>query len=668
MDVATSKGIDTLCVNTIRALSMDAVQKANSGHPGTPMGMAGIGYILWTRYLKHNPRNPQWPNRDRFVLSMGHASMLLYSLLHLTGYDLTLDDIKDFRQWQSRTAGHPEFGLAPGVETTTGPLGQGFANGVGMAIAEQFLAAQFNRPGHSIVDHYTYAFCSDGDLMEGISYEAASLAGHLKLGKLIYFYDDNKISIDGSTEITFSENVRQRFEALGWHVQEIDGMDLKQIGTAIEVAKVTSDRPSLIISPTHIGYPSPNKQDTSAAHGAPLGEDEVRLTKEVMDWPDEPFHVPEEALEEFRQCVGRGEAAQAEWQERFDQYRGEFPEEAQRFEAQMAGNLPKGWDEAIPEFKPDDGPLATRKAGRKVLNAFARKIPNLIGGSADLVSSTNTVVEDSGSFNADDRSGRNFHFGIREHAMGSITNGMAAHGGVIPFGSTFFVFSDYQRPAIRLAALSGFHNIFVFTHDSVGLGEDGPTHQPIEHLASLRAMPDLVVIRPADANETSYAWKVALDRTGPSAIVLTRQGLPILGRNQYALADGLTHGAYILSEAEGGDPKAIIIATGSEVRVALEAQKQLQESGTPTRVVSMPSWELFAEQPQSYRDEVLPPSVSARVSVEAGATLGWERWIGREGIAIGIDRFGASAPGKVVLEKLGISTDSVVRRVKMLLL
>jgi transketolase len=594
--------------------------------------------------------------------------MLLYSLLHLTGYDLSLEDIKDFRQWQSKTAGHPEVGLAPGVETTTGPLGQGFANGVGMAIAEQFLGAQFNRPNHTIVDHYTYAFCSDGDIMEGLSYEAASLAGHLKLGKLIYFYDDNKISIDGSTDITFSEDVRRRFEALGWHVQEIDGMDLEQIGTAIEVAKVTSDRPSLIIAPTHIGFPSPNKQDTPAAHGAPLGEDEVRLTKRVMGWPDEPFHIPEEALAEFRQCQDRGEVAETEWRARFDKYRDEFPDEAQRFEAQMAGNLPKGWDGAVPEFKPDDGPIATRKAGRKVLNAFAERIPNLIGGSADLVESTNTVVESSDSFGANDRSGRNFHFGIREHAMGSISNGMAAHGGVIPFGSTFFVFSDYQRPAIRLAALSGFHNIFVFTHDSVALGEDGPTHQPIEHLASLRAMPNLVVIRPADANETSYAWKIALERTGPSVIALTRQGLPILDRSQYASADGLTQGAYILSEADGGNPKAIIIATGSEVHVALDAQKQLQESGTPTRVVSMPSWELFAEQPQAYRDQVLPPTVTARVSVEAGATLGWERWIGRDGIAIGIDRFGASAPGKVVLEKLGFSVEGVVRRVKMLLL
>jgi transketolase len=668
MTVATTTRIDTLCVNTIRALSMDAVQKANSGHPGTPMGMAGPGYVLWTRYLKHNPRNPLWPDRDRFVLSMGHASMLLYSLLHLTGYDLTLDDIKDFRQWQSKTAGHPEFGLAPGIETTTGPLGQGFANGVGMAIAEQFLSAQFNRPGHTIVDHYTYAFCSDGDVMEGVSYEAASLAGHLKLGKLVYFYDKNQISIDGDTNITYSEDVRGRFEALGWHVQEIDGMDLPQIGTAIEVAKVTADRPSMIIAPTHIGYPSPNKQDTAAAHGAPLGEDEVRLTKEVMGWPDEQFHIPAEALAEFRLCIDRGKESEAEWQTRFDKYRAEFPEDAQRFEAQMAGQLPSGWDKTIPVFNPDDGPIATRKAGRKVLNAFAKHIPNLIGGSADLVASTNTVVEDSGSFSADDRSGRNFHFGIREHAMGSTGNGIAAHGGVIPFGSTFFVFSDYQRPAIRLAALSDFHNIFIFTHDSVGLGEDGPTHQPIEHLASLRAMPNLVVLRPADANETGYAWKVALERTGPSVIVLTRQGLPILDRSRYAAADGLLRGAYVLSEAEGDDPKAIIIATGSEVHVALDAQKQLQASGTPIRVVSMPCWELFAEQPQSYRDGVLPPSITARASVEAGATLGWERWIGRDGIAIGIDRFGASAPGKVVLEKLGISAESVVRRVRMLLL
>jgi len=664
--VVTDDKLDTLCINTIRALSMDAVQKANSGHPGTPMGMATLAYILWTQHLRHNPTNPHWADRDRFVLSMGHASMLLYSMLHLTGYDVSLDDIKNFRQWGSKTPGHPEVGHTPGVEVTTGPLGQGFANGVGLAIAEQFLAAQFNRPGHSIVDHYTYAFCSDGDLMEGVAYEAASLAGHLKLGKLIYFYDANQITIDGSSTITLTEDVAKRFEGMEWHVQTIDGMDAAQIGPAIEAAQAATDKPSLIIAPTHIGFPSPNKQDTASAHGSPLGEDEIKLTKEVMGWPDEKFRVPEDALARFRQCVERGKQFEADWQKRLDTYRKDFPDDAARFETQMAGKLPDGWETALPLFKPEDGPVATRKAGRKVLNAFAEKIPNLIGGAADLAASTLTVVDRSPSFSSDDRSGRNFHFGIREHAMGSLGNGMAAHGGVIPFGSTFFVFSDYQRPAIRLAALSEYHNIFVFTHDSVGLGEDGPTHQPVEHLASLRAMPNLVVLRPADANEVSWAWKVALERRGPSVIVLTRQSLPILDRTKYPSAEGLTRGAYTLSEATEGKPKAIIIATGSEVAVALKGQEALAKEGIPVRVVSMPSWELFEQQSQDYRDSVLPPSVTARVSVEAASSLGWERWVGMNGKIIGIDRFGASAPASVVFEQLGITVANVADHVRAL--
>jgi len=663
----TEQELDQLCINTIRTLSMDAVQKANSGHPGTPMGMAGLAYTLWTKHLRFNPANPQWANRDRFVLSMGHASMLLYSMLHLTGYDLTLDDLKNFRQWESRTPGHPEFHHTPGVEVTTGPLGQGFANGVGMAIAEQFLGAQFNRPGHTIVDHYVYAFCSDGDLMEGVTSEAASIAGHLKLGKLIYFYDANQITIDGHTSITFTEDVGKRFEAYGWHVQHVDGMDIAQANAAIERAKSEPERPSLIIAPTHIGYPSPNKQDTSAAHGSPLGEDEVRLTKEKMGWPpDAHFLIPDEVLAHMRHCRERGGQLEADWKAKFADYRGKFAKEAAQFEAQIAGELPDGWEAALPVFKPGDGPIATRKTGRKVLNVFAQKIPNLIGGSADLAESNLTVVEGSPSFSAEDRSGRNIHFGIREHAMGSIGNGMAAHGGVIPFGSTFLIFSDYQRPAIRLAALSGHRNIFVFTHDSVGLGEDGPTHQPIEHLSSLRAMPNVVVLRPADANETAWTWRFALGHSGPSVIALTRQNLPILDQTVYGSAAGVMKGAYVLSDAKNTDPRAIIMATGSEVSVALDAQRTLASANIPVRVVSMPSWELFEQQDQSYRDAVLPPTITARVSVEAAATLGWERWVGTRGHAIGIDRFGASAPGGTVMQKLGITVDNVVAQVKEL--
>ncbi|MBD3299147.1 MAG: transketolase [candidate division Zixibacteria bacterium] len=663
----TQQQLDQLCINTIRTLSMDAVQKANSGHPGTPMGMAGIGYALWTQRLKHNPGNPLWPDRDRFVLSMGHASMLLYSLLYLTGYKVTLDDIKDFRQWESITPGHPEAKLTPGVETTTGPLGQGFGNGVGMAIAEAFLAQQFNRPGHTIVDHHIYAFCSDGDIMEGVASEAASLAGHLKLNKLIYFYDQNQISIDGDTAKTFTEDVGKRFESYDWHVQHIDGMDHTQVGPAIERAQKETGKPSLIISPTHIGYPSPNKQDTASAHGSPLGEDEVRLTKEKLDWPaDEQFRIPAEALVVFRECQERGNQWEREWNEKFDAYRKEHPELAAQFERQMKGELPDGWDRDLPEFDPNDDPLATRKAGKKILGTIAKTVPNLIGGSADLVSSTGTEFPDSGSFSADDRSGRNIHFGVREHAMGSLGNGMAAHGGIIPMGSTFLIFSDYQRPTIRLAALSHFQNIFVYTHDSVGLGEDGPTHQPIEHMASLRAIPNLVTLRPADPNETTYAWKVAMERTdGPTAMALTRQGVPILDRSRYAPAEGTLRGAYVLSDAD--EAKAIIIATGSEVSVALAAQDALAQETIPVRVVSMPSWELFAVQDPSYRDEVLPPSITARVSVEAASTFGWERWVGQYGKKVGIDRFGASAPGKMVLTELGINTDTVVQQVKSLL-
>lgn len=657
--------LDDLCVNTIRALAMDAVQKANSGHPGTPMGMAGLGYVLWTGYLRHNPKNPTWPDRDRFVLSMGHASMLIYSLLHLTGYDLPLDEIETFRQWGSRTPGHPESGHTPGVETTTGPLGQGIANAVGMAIAERFLAAQFNRDGHIIVDHRTYVFCSDGDLMEGVAYEAASLAGHLQLGKLICFYDANGISIDGSTTLTLSEDVAARFGSMGWHVLTIDGMNLGEIGPAIEAAQAETTRPSMIISPTRIGYPSPNKTDRASAHGAPLGDEEVRLTKEAMGWPsDRSFEIPEAALTVFRQCIERGARLESEWKQKFESYTKAFPEDSARFLAQMKGDLPDGWDSELPSFDTKQGGMATRNAGKTVLNTLARRIPNLIGGSADLSESTLTVIEGGGSHSSTNPAGRNIHFGIREHAMGSLGNGMAAHGGVIPFGSTFLIFSDYQRPAIRLAALSGFHNLFIFSHDSVALGEDGPTHQPVEHLASLRAMPNLVVLRPADANETAWAWKAALAHKGPSVIALTRQKLPILDRNRYASPSGVLQGAYILSETDDCEPEAIIIATGSEVHLALDAQDALAKEGLPVRVVSMPSWELFAAQPKAYRDHILPSHVETRVAVEAASPLGWERWVGAKGVIIGIDRFGASAPGGVIMEKLGFTVENVVRHVR----
>ncbi|MBF8297999.1 MAG: cbbT, partial [candidate division NC10 bacterium] len=542
---------DQLCINTIRTLAMDAVQKANSGHPGLPMGAAAMAYVLWTRFLRHHPTNPSWPNRDRFILSAGHGCMLLYSLLHLTGYDLPLDELKRFRQWGSRTPGHSEYGLTPGVETTTGPLGQGFGNGVGMAIAERFLANHFNRPGYRIVDHYVYAIVSDGDLMEGISSEAASLAGHLGLGKLIYLYDDNRITIDGSTSLAFTENVGQRFEAYGWHVQRVDGNDLKEVEAALSAAQAATERPSLIIARTHIAYGSPNKQDTAEAHGAPLGEEEIKLTKRALGWPLEPaFYIPDEALAHFREALQRGRAWEAQWQAQFDAYAAAHPELAAEWRTVMNGRLPEGWADKLPAFTPGGGSMATREASGKVLNAIAPHLPTLIGGSADLTPSNNTYLKGYGDFQRDNVGARNLHFGVREHAMGSILNGMALHGGVIPYGGTFLIFSDYMRPAIRLAALSHIHVIYVFTHDSIGLGEDGPTHEPIEHLASLRAMPNLTVIRPADANETAVAWRVALEhRGGPVALALTRQKLPVLDRTTLASADLLRRGAYVLTDA-----------------------------------------------------------------------------------------------------------------------
>jgi transketolase len=651
-------------------LAVDAVEKARSGHPGMPMGTAALAYVLWTRFLKHNPVNPQWPNRDRFVLSAGHGSMLLYSLLHLTGYDLPLSQLKEFRQWSSRTPGHPEYALTPGVETTTGPLGQGFANGVGMAIAEAFLAERFNRPGHTIVDHYTYAIVSDGDLMEGVASEAASLAGHLQLGKLIYLYDDNDISIDGSTDLTFTEQVDRRFQAYGWHVQEItDGNDLPAIDAALRAAQAERTKPSLIIVHTHIAYGSPGKQDTAEAHGAPLGAEEVKRTKEFFGWPQEPsFYLPEEALAHFREAVERGRTWETAWQSGFAAYAVAHPELAADWQRALRRELPPGWDASLPTFRADQGAMATRVASGHVLNAVAPVISTLIGGSADLATSNNTLLRGAGEFSAQHRGGRNIYFGVREHGMGAILNGLAYHGSVIPFGATFLIFSDYMRPAIRLAALSELPVIYVFTHDSIGLGEDGPTHQPIEHLAALRAIPQLTVIRPADANETTVAWRVALTHQhGPVALVLTRQNLPIFDRTQMAAAAGLEQGAYTLREAEGASPDIILIATGSEVVLAVEAYQQLVQHGVRARVVSMPSWELFAQQPQAYRESVLPASVRKRLAIEAGVPQGWRDYIGPEGDIIGMTRFGASAPGPVAMDKFGFNVPNVVARALQLL-
>jgi transketolase len=660
--------LDQLCINTIRTLAMDAVQKANSGHPGLPMGMADVAYVLWTRFLRHNPANPDWPDRDRFLLSAGHGSMLLYGLLHLTGYDLPLEQLESFRQWDSRTPGHPEYGLTPGVETTTGPLGQGFANGVGMAIAERFLAATFNRPGFPIFDHYTYAIVSDGDLMEGVSHEAASLAGHLGLDKLIYLYDDNEISIEGSTDITFTEDVPARFRAYGWHVQEVDGYDLDGIEAAIRAAQEETERPALIVCHTHIAYGSPNKQDTAAAHGAPLGEGEVALTKKALGWsPDAHFFIPEEALAVFRRALEQGERAEAEWKEAFTRYQEAYPEEAVLLETLWAGELPAGWADALPTFTPADGPLATRKASGAVLNALAPALPTLIGGSADLAPSTSTLLKGYDDFQRATPAGRNLRFGVREHNMGAVLNGMALHGGLIPYGATFLVFSDYMRPPVRLAAIMHLPVVYVWTHDSVWVGEDGPTHQSVEQLAALRAIPDLVVVRPADANETAAAWRVALERRhGPTALALTRQKVPVLSETSRDPAETVARGAYVLAESIG-IPDVILIASGSEVYLALEARDLLAQKGVAVRVVSMPSWELFDAQPESYREAVLPPQVTTRLAVEAGVTQGWAKYVGLGGDVMGLERFGASAPYKVLMEKFGFTAEAVAERALRLL-
>jgi transketolase len=660
----TTEQLDQRCVNTIRMLAADAVQKAKSGHPGMPMGAAAMAYVLWTRVLKHNPGNPAWPDRDRFVLSAGHGSMLLYALLHLTGYGLSLEDLRQFRQWESRTPGHPEYGHTPGVETTTGPLGQGFATGVGMAIAERWLAAQFNRPGHTLVDHYTYAVVSDGDLMEGVASEAASLAGHLKLGKLIYLYDDNKISIDGSTDLAFTEEVGRRFEAYHWHVQRVaDGNDLDAVDAAIRAAQAETGRPSLIVCRTHIGFGSPNKQDTNKAHGEPLGDEEVKLTKQKLGWPESPtFLVPDDVQAEFRKAVERGKAREAEWQQRAKAYAAVFPAEAARWEQFVGGLLPAGWDAALPKYAPGAAAVATRAVSGKVIQAVYAQVGNLVGGSADLAPSNNTYVAEGGEFQAASPGGRNFRFGVREHAMGALANGMALHGGLRPYVATFLVFSDYMRPAIRLAALMGAPVIYIFTHDSIGLGEDGPTHQPIEHVMALRAIPGLRVIRPADAMETVEAWRAALTHRGPTCLILTRQNLSILDRTQAQSEGGVERGAYVLAEAPGGKPKVVLIATGSEVEVAVGAQTILQEKGIGARVVSMPSWELFEAQPKAYRDAVLPPAVTARLAVEAGTPLGWHRYVGLQGDVVGMARFGSSAPAKVLFERFGFTPANVAAR------
>jgi transketolase len=656
--------LDQLCINTIRFLAVDGVQKANSGHPGMPMGTAPLAYLLWTRHLKHNPADPGWPNRDRFVLSAGHGSMLLYSLLYLTGYDLPLAELQQFRQWGSKTPGHPEYWLIPGIETTTGPLGQGFGNGVGMAIAEKYLAAHFNRPGHEIVNYKIYAICGDGDLMEGVSSEAASLAGHLRLDNLIYFYDDNHISIEGDTQLAFTEDRAKRFEAYGWFVQKVeDGNDLVAIDRAVQAAQAERGRPSIIMVRTHIGYGSPNKHDTAEAHGSPLGAEEVKLTKQNLGWPLEPaFYVPQEALAHIRELVAKGAPEESEWQAKLSAYNQAFPELAAEWDRYTRGELPAGWQAKLPTFSHTDKPMATRQASGKVLNAISPVLPTLLGGSADLAPSTNTLVKAEKDFEAGNYGARNFHFGVREHGMGAIMNGMALSG-LIPYGATFFVFSDYMRPSVRLAALMGLREVFVFTHDSVFVGEDGPTHEPIEHLAALRIIPELCTLRPADANETAVAWRVALEhKHGPVALVLSRQALPIIDRTKYASADGLAKGAYILADAKDGAPEVILIATGSEVAPALEAYETLTAEGVAVRLVNMPSWDLFEKQPRTYRDAVLPPNVTARLAIEAAVSFGWERYVGLQGAVQGINHFGASAPYKTIAEKWGFTGAQIARR------
>ena len=661
-----SKQLDVLVINTIRFLSVDAVQKANAGHPGMPMGCAPIAYVLYTKYLNHNPANPKWLNRDRFILSAGHGSMLLYSILHLCGYDLPLDELKNFRQWGSKTPGHPEFGLTAGVEATTGPLGQGFANAVGMAIAQAFLAANLNQDDFKILDHYIYGICSDGDLMEGISHEAASLAGHLKLNKIIFFYDNNGISIDGKTSLSYSDDVQKRFEAYHWNVLHINDVNkLDEIESAIESAQKSVHKPTLIITDTHIGFGSPNKQDTSEAHGSPLGEEEVKLSKKNLGWQyEELFYIPQEVKHHFKGVKLNGEKLEAEWQNLFSDYKKKYPEKARQFTDWMNGDLGNDWKSKLSLFEDDGKKIATRAASGKVIEAIAPAISNLIGGSADLTPSNNTRAKIYEDYSASNYTGRYIRYGVREHAMGSLMNGMALYGGVIPYGGTFLIFSDYMRPAIRLASLSGIRPIYIFTHDSIGLGEDGPTHQPIEHLAALRSIPKLVVIRPAEANETVYAWKAALQHKGsPVALILARQGVPILDQKKYPSAEGLLKGAYVLFESND-EPELILMASGSEVNLALKSAKELEKGGMKVRVVSFPSWELFEMQSTEYKESVLPPTVLARVSVEAGVAQGWEKYTGRLGANISIETFGASAPEKVLMENYGFTVENICATAK----
>lgn len=667
--MSTKTDLESRAIKTLRYLSVDGVQTANSGHPGLPMGTAAIAYTIWTRHLKVNPANPNWFNRDRFILSGGHGSMLIYSLLHLTGFDLSLDELKHFRQWGSRTPGHPEYGVTPGVEVTTGPLGQGFANGVGMAITETHLAAEFNEPDLAVVDHYVYAIVTDGDLMEGVTSEAASLAGTLKLGKLIYLYDNNHISIDGSTDLAFTEDRALRFEAYGWHVQKVeDGNDVEAIDAAIKVAK-KDPRPSLIVCRTHIGYSLPTKQDTAAAHGTPPGWKEIDASKEAQNWPVEPhFYIPEDVLEHYRVVKQNGVTLEKDWQALFEKYLEKFPQKATELKRRIEGKLPADWNSVLPEFPADPKGMATRISSGKVINAMAKSLPEMMGGSADLTPSTKTWIDQSSAFSAENRLGANLHFGVREHGMGSILNGMAVHKGVIPFGATFLVFSDYVRPAIRVSAISHYPVVWVFTHDSIGLGEDGPTHQPIEHLAALRAIPNLVTIRPADANETSEAWKVAVERrNGPTVLVLSRQDVATEDREKLAPAAGLQKGAYVLADLGKDKPEIILMATGSEVQLALDAATVLAEKGKNVRVVSFPSWELFEKQSKEYQDSVLIPTVKCRLAVEAGIQQGWEKWLGENGVMIGMTSYGASAPAEVLYEKFGFTVENIVKHAMQLL-
>jgi transketolase len=666
-DKTQPAALDQLCIDAIRVLSMDAVQKADSGHPGTPMALAPLAYVLWTRHLRYNPANPEWIDRDRFVLSAGHASMLQYSVLYLTGYDVSLDDLKQFRQWESKTPGHPEYGYTPGVETTTGPLGQGVGNSVGMAIAEAQLAAIFNRPDHEIINHHTYFIASDGDVMEGVSHEASSYAGHLKLGKIIGFYDDNHITIEGDTDLTFSDDTAKRYESYGWHLQRVeDANDLDALDAAIVAAKAVTDRPSLIVVRSHIGYGSPNKHDTAEAHGSPLGVEEIKLTKEALGYPSqEPFYVAPEALAHWRKMSNRGAELEAQWQSRYDAYRAAFPSEASELERRLRAELLDGWEDLIPSFTAENGSVASRAASGIVLNAIAAKIPELVGGSADLASSTNTIVKGAPSLSASNHAGRNFHFGIREHGMGSVMNGMSVHGGFIPYGATFLIFSDYMRPAVRLASIMHRHVIYVYTHDSIGLGEDGPTHQPIEQLSTLRAIPGITLLRPADASETAEAWRAALKQKGPVALVLTRQKLGFIDRSRYKSAAGVARGAYVLADTAANQPQVVLMSSGSEVALIMEAGEKLEAEGIAARVVSMPSHELFAAQDSGYRDSVLPPGVK-RLAIEAGHPMSWQRWVGADGVALGIDRFGASAPYKEIYEQLGLTVSKIVEAARKL--